>query len=290
MTALGPEDLEALEKGLHGVQSFARQGQLTAVGTAGRQIRLYSGRDLLWQTDLRSHDARVRPMERVRSIAFSNAGDQVYIACGDSLKCLDAATGRELWRHVPPRMLGFIIASPYGVCVTENDEVVVSFDSARWAVLDRSGKVKRSFRDNDSPRLFEVVQGRMIGAEGMRVGQWDIESGVKVTGKVFSERIHAFSASPDGRSAVRLLHRIIFLDAHLRCQGEMPAPVGTPVMRLSPDGERIACAHRNEVGIYDLKGTLLETVPFPTRVIGLSWSNSELLIGGLDGTWQAWAG
>jgi hypothetical protein len=185
-------------------------------------------------------------------------------------------------------MLGFILSSPTGVAVSADNEVASSFDSARWAILSPDGEVLRSFRDNDAPRMFSITQGKLLGAEGMRVGQWDLTSGVKIMGKVFQERIHAFAASPDGRSAVRLLHRIVFLDQDLKCCGEMSAPVGTPVMRLSPDGERLACAHGSEVAIFDLSGQQVDLVPFSSRVIGLCWSGPELLIGGLDGSWQFW--
>ncbi len=292
MSAILARELEQMELNLRGVQSFASHGRdQVAVGTAGRQLSMYQGGEVLWSRDLRSHDDRIRPTERMRGLAFSVDGRQLFVASGQSLLALDTSTGKETWRYVAPRMLCFMVASPLNVRVAPNGELVVAFDSGRWCRFSEDGTLLATVKDNDAPRFLEVLgpaeDPEIIGADGFHICHWNLASGKRLYHQAVRERIQAFSASAD-LVAVRTIHEIRLTTLRGVERTTIPAVIGSPLVRVSPDGSRVAASEGNRVGIYTQEGVQIDSIGHESdsRVIGLEWCEGGLLVGRLDGNWQ----
>ncbi|HRF58399.1 MAG TPA: WD40 repeat domain-containing protein [Fimbriimonadaceae bacterium] len=233
-------------------------GGLLATADTERHLTIWRDGVRVGDFDLRSKSDKVRPIERVRSIAFSRSGDRVYVASGDKVRAIDTATGEVLWIFEPPRAWCFLIISPNTISVTQDDRLVIAFENGQIAVYDRDGHVIGGWNDNDAPRYAALLpDGRsLVGTDRFTVCVWDAENQAKIARFTLPERLYALAVSPAHPwVATRELSSVTITNVE---SGEtllrIPIMPGVPLVAFSTTDPVIAAGEAGGVTVFDLYG------------------------------------
>src|SRR5689334_11467039 len=86
--------------------AFSPRGDLIATSDTAMTARVWRNRQQILHLDLRSISDKVRPTERIRSLAFSAEGNRLYIAAGENVAAYDLTRPRNEpdWIFVAPRL------------------------------------------------------------------------------------------------------------------------------------------------------------------------------------------
>lgn len=262
---------------------FGPHGQLATADTE-RHLSLWRDFVRLGDFDLRSKSDKVRPIERVRSVAYSRSGDRVYVASGDKVRAFDTESGEVLWRFEPPRAWCFLIISPNTIAVAQDDRLVICFENGQIGLYDRDGHQYGGWSDNDAPRYAAFLPDgkNLVGTDRFTVCVWDATTQAKVARFTLPERLYALAVSPRNPwVATRELSSVTLTNVET---GEtllrIPIMPGIPLVAFSPTDPYIAAGEAGGVTIFDLAGkTVLRCMEPGLKIVSTAFTP--------DGRWLA---
>lgn len=244
--------------------------------------------NVVWQTDLRSDQAKVRPIERIRSLAFSRDAKTLYVASGDKLRGIDAEDGRTIWHYEAPRAFAFLIISPNSVAVLGNGNLVCSLENGTIGIWSPDGKRLKMWHDNDGPRFLGVLPDglRMAGSDRYTVCIWDLVTSAKIAKMRPAERVYAFAVNPVSPTiAVRTLGAIELWNvddqertAHIEIEPSNPVLVSAPTVPW------FAFTEGPRTQIIDANGGSVGTLEERAVALAFSYNADLLAIGRRDST------
>jgi hypothetical protein len=248
---------------------------LMAVGTAGLNVTVSRNGEPLWTQNFRADNDKVRPTQRVRGLAFSDAGEFLYLAASDEVQALSTRTGEVCWSYLPPRSFGFLIVSPIAID-SRGDTVSAAFDNGCIATWDTFGQLLGLRQTNDSPRTMRLTSpNQLVGTDSFSICVWEADQRHARVRRRLAERALGFDVSQNGLVARRSMHhvRVESLDdgALLR---EWLAPTGLPLVAISSDGGEVAFTGGNGVSIVRLDGEA-NLLTLPGRITALTYSERE---------------
>ena len=271
--------------------AFAPDRDLVVGGDTQRTLTAWSGGQIAWQRDLRSEQAKVRAIERIRSLAFSRDGATLYVASGDRLRALDAMTGDEIWHYEPPRAWCFLIVSPNCVAVMPDERVVCCLENGAIGIWDRNGRRLQGWTHNDGPRYIGMLpQGTLAGTDRFSVAIWDLVTQAEVAKVTPSERVYAFTSSPiESLVATRSLHAIEFWDGQsLAAVGSVPIQAGTPLLVASQRDPWFAYSETGLVHVIDHRGLPIARIEDEAVSLAFNPLEAEIAVGRRDATVAIW--
>ncbi len=246
-----------------------------AVGTTGLNISYEREGKIIWSKPMRSDDDKIRPTQRVRSLAFSEDGKTLFIAASDQVVAVDTATGEETWSYSPPRSFGFLVVSPTALDVN-GDFVAASFDNGSVVAWDLEGLQLGIWKTNDAPRMLRMLSNALLcGTDSFSVCMWDVTTRTSVKRHRLEERALGFDASATGTVIRRSLRSITVQDmVDLSVVAKHPAPSGPPHVAINQTGTRIAFAGENSITVGPVDNPN-EVVPMDGRVSALIFSEYQ---------------
>lgn len=284
-------DLARIERKLVGVQSLASglEGEWIATGTSGRLLSVFNHDVLAWTRDLRSHDDRIRPTERIRALTFADEARKLVVAAGPRVYAFCTETGKEVWRYESTRYLGFLLTAPTDLQVAADGSLVLVFDCGRFAVLEPDGTERFVRSDNYAPRFLRLTGGpghEAVGTDGQGLYLWEDEFRSRRRLGQFPERIQGFDVR-GGRMAIRLLHTARVQDLSGEEIYRFDAALGLPVVSLSPQGW-LASAEGGTLVVRDREGKVAERRSVTEEpLLSIVWVDERnLVVGSRDGSWS----
>jgi WD40 repeat protein len=275
--------------------AYNHDGRFLATGDSHRVLRAWFESTPFLDANVQSINPKLQGPDRIRGIAFSPEGSQMYVACGDTLRAFDLITRNEVWRYQPPRSFGFLILSPVAVAASPVGNVLTVSDGGLVAVLSAAGKRIGQWWDNESPRQFSFSASgtEIVGADGFSVSTWDAYSGRRISRLRTRERIYGMALDAiRNLIATRTLHHVEFIDAEKMLPIErISAPVGLPLIAFSTDGRYLALGGREEIMLLEVGTKQCFVLPIEgARVVSITFHpvESQLAAGCSDGVVRFW--
>lgn len=274
--------------------AFSSDGLLVATSDVERQLKIWTHGAELTEVNLASPSMKIWPTERVRGIRFYPRSSQVVVASGDSVRRMDAPTGRIDWTCTAPRHWGFLITSPLSIDVNQRHDVVACFDNGSIAIWDVDMRLRSLWSVNDAPRSIRFSHDglRLYGSDGFSVCAWDAETRQKIGKKVWRERIYGFAVSPiSDLVAVRTLAAIEILDLSAGTSlASRPVGGSLPIASFCPQGTLFAFAQPNGVELFDFASGTSGFLICGERVVALEFTpgGDSLALGFGDGSVRFW--
>lgn len=274
--------------------SFGPTRGLMATGDVLRTAKVWHRGQAARIYQLTSNHDKIRPTERIRGLSFSPDGHILYTAAGDRFIAHDLDSGEERWSYSPPRSFGFLIVSPIALSVSDSGEIAVATDAGRISVWTPAGALKAHWGDNDSPRLLSFASGeRVLGTDSFSFCSWKSSTGRKLDRRRLPERAFGFAATADGcRVCLRSIHDVEVWDLEAQVMlDRYPVPFGSPLVALSPDGERFAFSGVSEIEVRTVGGAgpqRLEVSGGSIRALRFLPEGDGLAAGCSDGTVRFW--
>ncbi|MFY9234282.1 MAG: hypothetical protein WAO58_07465 [Fimbriimonadaceae bacterium] len=292
--ALEPQTIATHEAPIKAL-AFSPDGQTLATADVERNLRVWRGGEGVWQTHFRFWYDRFVAHMHISALAFSPGGEYLYVAVGDTLRCYEPNTGRELWRFRTRPTFGFLRTRPISMSVGQDGSIAIAYDDTTVDLRDPNGWPLRQIsagKDNDAPNLLVfLADGRIAGTDHVSVCIWDVMLGAKLAKHVPGERIHAIAASPDGRIlAIRTLRQVQLWSVEGEPIATRDVEPGLPTLAFSQTGGMLACGHANGVALFDLAGNDIGSVDTGGSVtLALAFQNDgSLAIAGSDGLVRVW--
>jgi WD40 repeat protein len=230
--------------------AFTRDMSLMAVGDTQRNLRIWYRGQVIHDINLSSSYDKVKPTERIRSLAFSPNGDTLYVACGDKIRAYSMTTGEPRWEYQPARSFGFLIISPIALAVSPLGDLAVATDAGKISLWTSEGAMRAHWWDNDSPRhLAFLDEERIVGGDSFSLCTWKMDRSRKVTRRRLAERNYGFAIAPGvGRVCLRSIHSVAIWDMFTDVLvGNYPVPFGPPLVAITPDGKKLFYGGVNEI-------------------------------------------
>ncbi|MBS1714822.1 MAG: hypothetical protein JST30_10850 [Armatimonadetes bacterium] len=290
-----PSAVVELLKGHNAPVRLVRPGPqgLTVTGDTEMGLCLWQGRELVDRRDLRSIDPRRRPIDRIRSAAFSHDGRHLYLACGSRLVATKTATGEELWDYKAPEFIPFQLSSPMDVVVEPSGTLVVPFDNGTFERISPEGKRLLRKRDNDSPNwIASMGTDAMIGCDGYHVCRWRLQDGVKIAkSRPFDHAFDFAYSDSSGAAIVRDASEVVLFEPD---GPSLPYRIGVrpgaPHVAASPDTPRLAFVDGNEAVVVSTRdeATARVAADEPPLVSLAFGSRGDFYTGHADGGVRVW--
>lgn len=270
----------------YGLNNIAYSDEgLLATSDVRMNVRVQRGGEIVFARNFESRLDKVRPTDRVRGLAFSPDASRLYVAAGDTVYAVDAASGQTVWSYVPPRSFGFLVVSPANLAVSRVGDVAVSFDNGTLAVWSGEGEIRSMWQDNDAPRrLAYANEDRIVGTDSFSLTTWSVTTRQRGWRKTLAHRAFGFAVSPTGEYVVtRGLHDATIWEAD---SGERIADLavgtGLPTLAFHPRRPILALGSRDGVEMVDFQGRSLRSFSVEgSSVVSLAISTDggELAVG-----------
>ena len=257
-------------------------------GDLGMRVRLVEDGRTLMQLDLRSDGYKARAMDRVRDIAVSEDGAYAFVAAGLHLRCLDLEAGREVWRHSPRFLFGFLQTSPRAVGITKNKNVFVCNDSGAMELWRPEGKLVGRWGSNDTPNMISRLAdgSSFVGSDGYGLTVWEPEDGLRTMKLRSSLRVYALKAFPKSALVATRLDGAIgtfdlFAGSLKRAFHIAP---GLPFIDVSPSGETLLYGQGRGAALSNLDGKAVAFYEQPgARILTAVFDpNGSQIVAGTD--------
>ncbi len=272
----------------HGINRFAisRDGKLRATSDVDMNVVIESEGTVIFNENFSSANEKIKPTERVRGLAFSPDGSQIYIAAGEKLWAIGAYDGQIRWSYVAPRSFGFLIISPMTLDVSTKGEIAVAFDNGSVKVWDSRGELRARWNDNDCPRTLKYAAdaGRIVGTDSFSLCIWDLAN-LKAKRKiVMPDRVYGMDLNQAGTiAAVRTLKEVLIWDLERASRiCSIPVEPGTPIVALHPSKPLVACGEGSRISFSALSGQFLSRHELDAAsglCMAFDHSGSELIVG-----------
>ncbi|CAN5410535.1 hypothetical protein BH11ARM1_BH11ARM1_16830 [soil metagenome] len=243
---------------------------------------------LAFERDFNFLDDRIRAVQRIRGLAFSDNAEQLYVLAGDTMYAISTQNGETIWSYSPPRSFGFLVSSPLSVAA-QNGVVAASLDNGSMVVWTQDGKLQNRFSHNDSPRYLSLVDDgkTIVGTDGFSIGMWDWQSGRQTSRIRTDQRIYGFAVSSRQRIAAAwtMLGAEIYDLSNGAKISTIKSGPGLPNLALDPVNARIAVAERNGVLVSNFAGdrqTRFEVSDANVISVQFAPDGSQVLVGGTD--------
>jgi WD40 repeat protein len=288
--ALSRDPIERIRQARHGINrvAFSPTGRYVATSDVRMNVSVRQADETLFRRNYESENPKVRPMDRVRGLSFSNDGSLLYIAAGDTLRAVEWMSGRESWAYTPPRSFGFLIISPTSFATSVAGDVAAAFDNGSIAIWDSSGKLNAKWHDNDAPRsMFFTKDGRtLVGTDSFSLCAWNVDTQKKVVRKRLKDRAFGLAVSSAGMVATRSLTTATVWDL----EAETPVlttPVGSglPLVEFSPVERVLALGSEHAIELIDfVEGPIARFEISDAKVLSLAFSpeGTDLAVGCSD--------
>ena len=251
------------------------------------QLRFFEDGEQISSIDLLSSFGKTKGMDRVYGAVFSSDGATAYVAGGLHFRCIDVATGTELWSHRPKNLFGFLQTSPRAVGATKSGEVFVCNDSGSMELWGKDGQKIKKRRSNDTPLMLSRLHDgeTFVGSDGFGLTVWDpMELRRTMRVKWSDVHIYGIAASPVEQIVAARSDGIvaIFDLSAQELVSSIPIQYGLPIIRFSPDGSRVLVGQGSGVVLFDLDGKEIDRVSYmDDRVLSAVFkpSTGEVFVG-----------
>lgn len=279
-----------LSKFDHGINRIAVSPDESLIATSDVDMNVQVERDgeIVFRRNFTSKSEKIRPMDRVRGLAFGKCGTMLYIAAGDRLRAVSTETWREVWSYVAPKSFGFLIISPMCLDIAADGRVIVAFDNGTMKSWTPEGKEVSIVKDNDVPRWLTCARDNafVMGSDTFSVCRWHIESGEKERIQL-RDRAFGFAANSTCRLfAVRTLAEISIWDFERRSQiSSIKVDPCMPMLSFHPTKDLLVCGEQNRVRVLTPSGDCLEDFEVEAASViccGFTMAGQKLLLGCTD--------
>lgn len=266
--------------------SFSPDGTFLAASSVDREVAVFRGSEIVYQSNFQTEDHRLRPLDSVRSLVFSADSQFLYVAAGDMLRRISLYNGTEQWaRQADPNMV-FLITTPVALARSGLGQVACAYADGRVELYNCAGELERSWTHNSSPCLIGYLSGnRLVGTDRFTIGVWN-SSGKLVDKAKGTQRMFALAASEvSDLVAVRSLHEVLILrTSDWQPVGRSGTKAGYPKLEFI-SGDQLVSLDLTGFAILDDKGAEVRRVDTPLyRPIGLNYSPLHgLAVSGSDG-------
>lgn len=252
--------------------AFGANGRLMATADTEMTVKVWRDREPIRTFDLRSTSDKVKPLDRVSGLCFSQDGDRVVVAAGEAVRGYDFTLPDPIWEYVPPRLLAFLIVAPASLAVSPRGTLAATFDNDTLAFWDRGERPIALIRHNSVPRRIAFLpDDTVLGADPFSVTRWSADRRKPLSETAIRDRIYGMAVSLDGRYlALRhLWHTTVqrledgVVIAQLR-QGR-----GLPLVAFSPDSKVLAIGAQHAIHLYRTED--------PSSTAKLALDDSELV-------------
>ncbi len=286
--------LSNLRNGINHV-AYSPDGQTMATSDVHMNVHVTRGSEVVYRRRFNVLEDKIRPTQRVRGMAFSTTGSQLYLAAADRVIAVDVSTGEEIWSHAAPRSFGFLVISPISLATSSSGDVAAAFDNGSVGVWDEDGMLKSLWHHNDAPRMihFSSDGQTLIGTDSFSLSGWNWETRKRTFKVRLPARVYGMAVSKLAPiAATRTLHGIHLWNLDSK-QGiaSLPVGFGLPLVAFSPVDQTFAFAERSGVMLVDLNGQVLDQrVVKDGAVLSLAFSpdGKEIAVGCSDNQVRHW--
>ncbi|HTQ11510.1 MAG TPA: WD40 repeat domain-containing protein [Fimbriimonadaceae bacterium] len=276
--------------------AFAANGELMATSDTAMGVRVWQGREMLGQLDMRSMSDKVRPTERIRGIVFSPDGRRLLVAAGEHVASFrtDSLQSGPDWIYIAPRLLAFLIVSPIAIAVSNDGILAAAFDNGTVVVWGADHARRAIIRHNASPRTLQFLpDGSFIGTDSFSVSLWHPSERQPLWHRPSSERIYGLAASSDGRFvAVRRLYSTIVHDVRSGAAvAEHRQGRGLPLVAFSPTTPCLALGAQHAIHLFEILHNAHAKLSLEeAELVSLAFlpDGSQVLAGCSDGCIRVW--
>lgn len=246
------------------ILAFRPDGARLATADATQDVRVWEGDRLLWERSMTTPDLKLAALGRIRSLAWSPAGETLYALGAEGLLALDGASGERLWEYEPPRALGFLAVSATALAVRRDGTVAAAFDDGKIGAWDPDGALQGLWRDVDTQRRLAFLRdGRLLGDDSFGLSVFDVESRARLHRTPLSERAYGLAVAPDGNVAVRTLHEAWQISPSGAVFARTPTEPGLPTLAYHPGTPLLALGSARGAVLIDLAGEIARRFDLP---------------------------
>jgi len=272
--------------------AFSHDCRLMAVGDTQRNAKVYFDGVAIHEINLASRQDKIRPTERIRGLAFSPNGENLYAACGDLVRAFSMTTGEQKWQYRPARSFGFLIVSQITLAVSSTGDIAVATDAGRLSLWTPDGALRAHWWDNDSPRQLAFLDDETaVGTDSFSMCTWKMGMSRKLSRKRLHDRIYGFAAAPNAqRVCIRSIHGIEVWDLSADVMvAKHDVPFGPPLVAMSADGNKVFFGGTDELIALDVtqgSSNSFEIQEASIRSLALRPDGTAVVAGCSDGTVQ----
>jgi|GEM_PF-1227663 len=276
--------------------AFAEHGQIMATADTAMRVRIWRGRELIREFDMRNISDKVRPTERIRGIKFVSDGDRLIVAAGEHVASfkVNSITDKPDWFYIAPRLLAFLIISPTSIAISATDTLAASFDNGTIVTWD-SNLVRRSIiRHNASPRYLQFLpDGSLIGTDGFSVSRWHPDERRPLWHRPSRKRLYGMAVGSNGKHvALRGLHSTTVHDIESgEAIIEHRQGRGLPLVAFCPGASCLAIGSQHAVNLHEVSNNTHARLALDeAELISLAFlpDGSQVLAGCSDGCVRVW--
>jgi len=273
------------------VLAFSPDGRALASGDTERQVQVRNADGQLRHWSFKSSQDKTRPLERMRSLAFSPDGSLLYVSARDAIESVSVESGEQAWYYQPPRSFGFLIVSALRAAVAPDGHVACCFDNGSIGIWSAEGNRCRIWKEPESPFWIGWLQDgiHLAGADAFHVQIWDWNMRMRTSRWTPGEKIFNFTVHPSQSiAAVRTLNDIQILDlAQELTIAKFPSPLALPVLAFRPGHSEIVVGSPGAAVLFNYEGVQQQLFDLDgRRATSVAWSvdGNTLAFGCGDGS------
>ncbi len=261
------------------------EGLLATADTRSRVAVLERGREV-WARSFSSEDPKKAALDRIQGLAWSPAGDALYVLGASGLCALDRATGEPRWSHEPPRTLGFLVVLPTALAVRRDGIVAAAFDDGTVGAWTPEGECLGLWQDADTQRhLAFLPSGLLLGDGSFGLSVFDLIARRRTESIALRDRSYGLAVAPDGSVAVRTLHEAWQLDLTGEVLARTPVESGLPTIAYHPAVPLLALGFANGVLLVEPDGRTASRRETGAAVVSLAFTpDGRLALACADGS------
>ncbi|CAN1537278.1 hypothetical protein MCEMSE15_01621 [Fimbriimonadaceae bacterium] len=235
--------------------AVSRSGRFIATADTSLAIHLEFDGNRLWSSGLRSESCLLRPIDRIRGLAFSDDDALLVAAINDSVVAFSVASAKPVWSYTPPRSFGFLVVSPLSVSAGEG-RIAASFDNGSVVQWTSDGRIAVIWHANDAPRQLKIARDEIVGTDSFSLTRWSMHAKVRRARIRMPERIYGFDASESHPYAVtRSLHYAHVWNLETgKAEAKVEVGTGLPLVQCHPTEAAFVIADRDQVVAHRYSG------------------------------------
>jgi WD40 repeat protein len=291
--AIDHEEYDFMEKPIRlrsGINhiAFDTSGELMAFSDVYMHVTVQKDGLTALERDFNFMDDRIRAIQRIRGLQFSEDASILFVVAGDTLYAVDVETGNDVWTYTAPRSFAFLVISP--CCVTvRGGFVAASFDNGYIGVWSEDGLLQSLWHHNDAPRqmAFTSDAQTLVGTDSFSITTWNWQTRKRTYRVRLRDRAYGFALAPNSTSVA--VWNLACVDIYSLVTGEVSATLkvgpGFPSLAFAPDGSSLAVCEDDRTRIYSLSGVDQGACNAESQVLSVAFDpkGDSLAMGCSDG-------